>query len=100
MLKIKQKIGRSWARLSLKICFIVAVFYVLFGLLFGLKIGAGNSDGSLVMFCRICRDYAAGDVIVMEDGELREYGEGSGGLVAGKIIASLRVRGFYNENDR
>ena len=99
MLKIKQKRGRAWARLLLRIGFTSAVFYMMFGVLFGITMGTGGEDGNVVMFCRVCRDYAAGDLLVMRDGELVEYGDGHGGLVAGKAIASLRIRGFSNEND-
>jgi len=99
MLKIKQKRGRAWARLFLKTCLVTAIFYLVFGVLFGVKLGVGNSDGSIVMFCRVCRDYAAGDSLVMQNGELIEYGDEHGGLVAGKVIASLRIRGFNSEND-
>ena len=31
----------------------MAYFYLMFGVLFGVKMGKGNSDGSIVMFCRI-----------------------------------------------
>ena len=78
----------------------MAYFYLMFGVLFGIKIGKGNSDGSIVMFCRICSNYAAGDLLVMRDGELMEYGDNDNNkMVAGKVIASLRIRGFYYEDN-
>ena len=39
----------------------------------------------------------AGDVLLMSDGRCVEYGNGGGGMVAGKIIAQLGVRNFTYE---
>ena len=97
MLKIKQKKGRGWGRLFSKICVLMALFFLLFGVLFGLTRGSGLFDGDLVLFCRVCKDFAIGDALLMSDGSIMEYGDVDGGLVVGKVIAKLSVRGFIHE---
>lgn len=97
MLKIKQKKGREWARLFLKSCASVGIYYLMFGLLFGLARGVDAQDGDLMLFCRVCKNYVAGDTLLMTDGRMMEYEKVDGGLVAGKVIAILSVRGFVDE---
>lgn len=97
MLKIKQQKWRMGVRLLLRAGFVGGVWFVLFGVLLGLSRGVGSEDGSLLLFCRICRDYGAGDVIVMSDGSVVEYGDSVSGVMVGKMIAKLSVRGFGRE---
>ena len=97
MLKIKRRAWRGWARLGVKALFIAGMTYALFGVLFGISRGVGVADGSLLFYCRICKEYMAGDVLLMNDGRCVEYESGDGGLVAGKIIAQLSVRRFAYE---
>ena len=94
MLKIKANRRREWARLFLKISIFCGLLYVLFGVLFGVARCAGELDGDLALYCRVCNDYSDSDMIVMKDGSVVGYGEMNGGLVAGKMIARLSVRGF------
>lgn len=94
MLKIKEQKWRGWVRLLLKGAFIAWTGYVLFGILFGVMRGYGNADGDLLLFCRVCRDYGAGDVLLMMDGETFAYGDDYSGEIRGKVIAELSIRGF------
>lgn len=100
MLKIKQNKWRGWGRLFLKIGALIGIFYVLFGVLFGVARCRGEMDGDLALYCRICREYEIGDAILLADNTVVEYGETDGGVVAGKVIAKLSVRGFVDEGDR
>lgn len=97
MLKIKQNGWREWGRLAAKLGLACGIYYLVFGVLFGLSVGVGRQDGSLLFFCRLCNRYGAGDAVLLKDGELTEYSDGLDGMVAGKVIAALRVRGFYDE---
>ena len=81
----------------MKVLFVSGSIYLLFGVLFGVARGVGASDGKMLLYCRICRQYVAGDVLLMSDGRCVEYGNGDGGIVAGKIIAQLGVRNFTYE---
>ena len=47
-----------------------------------------------MLFYRLSNDYNAGDVLMMEDGDLARVGDGTAGIVLGKIIARLSVRNF------
>jgi len=99
MLKIKQKKWRGWARLFGKFCLVVCAYYVMFGVLFGVARGVGAQDGGLVVFCRMCKGYSEGDAVLIESGELAEFGDLNGGVVAGKVVAIISVRGFlYGAN--
>ena len=97
MLRIKQKRWRMGVRLLFKTVSVGSVLFAMFGVIFGLSKGVDGDDGSLLLFCRVCRDYSAGDVMLMQDGRTVEYGENEGGVVAGKVIAKLSVRGFTSE---
>lgn len=100
MLKIKQQKWRRGVRLLLKAGFVAGVCFLLFGVWFGLSRGAGAEDGSLLVFCRVCRDFDAGDAMLMANGEVIEYGgdgDDGDGVVVGKVIAKLSVRGFKYE---
>ena len=99
MLKIRKRAWRGWARLGEKAIFIVGMLYLLFGVVFGVSRGVGAADGGVILFCRVCRRYVAGDILLMSDGRSIEYGDGNGGLVAGKIIAQLNIRNFRHEID-
>ena len=50
-----------------------------------------------MLFCRVCREYSAGDVVVVANGEAVEYEDNDGDEVIGKMIAKLTVRGFESE---
>lgn len=97
MLKIKQKYWRRGVRLILKMIFVVVVLFVLYGVVFGVSRGVGANDGSLLLFCRVCREYGAGDVVVVANGEAVEYEDNNEDEVIGKMIAKLTVRGFESE---
>lgn len=97
MLKIKRKKWRGWGRLFLKSGLIACVFYILFGVLFGVTRCVGEMDGDLVLFCRICKEYRIGDVMLMDNGVVSEFGQERGGTILGKVIARLSVRGFIDE---
>ena len=97
MLKIKQKYWRRGVRLILKMIFVVVVLSVLYGVVFGVSRGVGVNDGSLLLFCRVCREYGAGDVVVVANGEAVEYEDSNGDEVIGKMIAKLTIRGFESE---
>lgn len=96
MLKIKPNRRREWARLFLKTALLCGLLYLLFGILFGVARCVGRLDGDLILYCRVCREYSSNDLIVMKTGDVVEYDEIDGGLVAGKVIARLSVRGFSN----
>ncbi len=84
----------------MRLVFVGGVMYLLFGVCFGWARGVGEADGDLFFFCRLCRDYGADDVLLMKDGEVRGYGNGQGGLVAGKILAKIKIRNLYDENNK
>ena len=88
MLKIKQKYWRRGVRLILKMIFVVVVLFVLYGVVFGVSRGVGAN---------VCREYGAGDVVVVTNGEAVEYEDNNGDEVIGKMIAKLTVRGFESE---
>ena len=94
MLKIKEQKWRGWVRLLLKVAFVALTAYVLFGIMFGVTRGNGNADGDLLLFCRVCRDYEVGDMLLMMNGETRIYGDDYSGEIRGKVMAELSVRGF------
>ncbi|MBP5656162.1 hypothetical protein J6X15_01090, partial [Candidatus Saccharibacteria bacterium] len=97
---IKRKKWRGWGRLFLKSGLIACVFYILFGVLFGVTRCVGEMDGDLVLFCRICKEYRIGDVMLMDDGVVSKFGQEKerGGTILGKVIARLSVRGFMDES--
>ncbi|MCR4753303.1 MAG: hypothetical protein K5837_02690 [Candidatus Saccharibacteria bacterium] len=97
MLKIRSEAWRGWARLATKALFVSGSIYLVFGVLFGVARGVGASDGKIILYCRVCGRYVAGDVLLMSDGRCVEYGNGDGGMVAGKVIAQLGVRNFTYE---
>ncbi len=99
MLKIKRRKGREWARLFLKALFAVNIFYVMFGVVFGIERGVGKIDGDLVLFCRVCRNYGTNDLLLMDSGDAVMYDNAKDGIVKGKIIARVCVRGLAHEVD-
>ena len=98
-MKIRRNAWRGWARLGVKLVVVAGLAYLMFGCWYGVgRVSGGEilSDGDLVLFFRLTKDYQAGDVLMMADGSAARVGEAREGKVLGKIIARLSVRNFDN----
>lgn len=101
-MKIRRNAWRGWVRLGFKAAIVAGVLYVLFGLWFGVwRINSNEimHEGDLVLFCRIGNNYRAGDLVILEDGELLRVGDASNKRVLGKVIARLSVRNFDEDTE-
>ena len=96
-MRIKRKTGRRWVRLVVGFIAMSGCFWLLFGVVFGVKRVVGDDlapdlrDGDLVVFERLSMPRKE-EIIIWPDGQMGRWnGEGD---TIGRIVALWRGRGI------
>lgn len=101
-MRIRRNYWKGWVRLVAKAVVVAGIWYGMFGIWFGVQRVSGNeilNDGDLIVYCRIGCDYKEGDLAVTDGGIIIRIGDVDKVNLAGKVIARLSVRGFYEDSE-